>query len=147
MVLGKLDARSALMAAVVLGVIPRVAVPQQKGSPTVAVRRIVGLSYPRLANLASVQGKVELIAKVSSAGVVETVQVLSGHILLVDSAKRALLGWQFGCPDPSKPCELKVVFDFMLLDEACDESCPSELQVDLPDRVRVQAKRLPAIID
>ena len=148
MLFGSADAKSLLCVAVLHLLVPQIATSQQRGSTTVTARRVIGLTYPRLANLAGIQGNVELVARVSSAGRVEGVRVLVGQDLLVDSAKRALLGWQFSCPDSSKPCEVEVSFDFQLLDDVCDKSsCPSELQIDLPNKVRVQAKRLPGSVD
>lgn len=140
--------RCAPLAVFLLGLLSQIAAAQQGGGSGVTVRRIIGLSYPRLANLARVQGRVELVAKVTVGGAVEGVRVVSGHPLLVDSAKGALLGWRFSCPDPSKPCEVKVTFAFQLLDAVCEaECCPSELEVDLPQSVTVRAKQMPASID
>jgi TonB family protein len=122
--------------------------PQQNLAQEPAVRRVVGLSYPRLANLAGVQGTVKLTAKVSAEGVVEGVRVVSGANLLADSAKEALMGWRFRCPEASKPFEVNVDFTFRLLDELCSTSaCPSELEIDLPNSVTVTARRLRAIVD
>ena len=136
------------LAVFLLGLLSQTAVSQQGGGSGASVRRIIGLSYPRLANGARIQGRVELVAKVAVGGAVEGVRVVSGHPLLVDSAKGALLGWQFSCPDPSKPCEVEVTFAFQLLDDVCEaECCPSELEVDLPRTVTVRAKQMPASID
>jgi TonB family protein len=121
---------------------------QQNLSEEPTVRRVVGLSYPRLANLAGVQGTVKLTAKISTEGIVEGVEVVSGQELLVDSAREALRGWRFRCPAASKSCGVNVNFTFRLLDEVCSTSaCPSELEVDLPNSVTVTAKRLRAIVD
>jgi len=131
-----------------LGLLSQTAVAQQEGGSGATVRRIIGLSYPPLANMARVQGQVELVAKVTVGGGVEGVGVVSGHPLLADSAKRALLGWRFSCPDPSKPCQVKVTIAFQLLDDVCESACcPSELEVDLPQTVTVRAKQKPGSID
>ena len=136
------------LAVLLLGLLSQTAISQQGGGQGVTVRRMIGLNYPRLANLALIQGQVELVAKVTVGGAVGAVRVISGHPLLVDGAKEALLGWQFSCPDPSKPCEVQVTFVFQLLNDECESwCCPSELQVDLPRRVTVRAKPMPAIID
>jgi TonB family protein len=121
---------------------------QQRTGQEPTVQRIIGLSYPRLANLAAVQGTVDLVARISAEGVVESVRVISGQKLLVDSAREALLRWRFRCPSGSKRCEARITFAFRLLDKVCVEAaCSSELQIDLPNTVIVQAKRLRAIAD
>src|ERR1700757_4710320 len=59
--------------------------PTTGTKPTVT--RIKGVSYPRVANQARVEGVVELVARVSAAGAVQSVRVVLGHPLLADSAK------------------------------------------------------------
>jgi TonB family protein len=140
--------RAAALISLLLLVATGTAISQQQAGPQPTVTRIRGLAYPRLANQARIEGAVELVAKVSTTGAVDNVRVISGHPLLVDSAKRALQGWRFRCPDPSNTCEAKVSFTFKLADEYCDKSsCASELELDLPNAVTVQAQRLRAIIN
>lgn len=133
--------------ALLLPAMPQATTPQGKGDEQPEVQRIIGLSYPRLANLAGVEGAVKLVASVSPAGTVDGVRVISGDKLLSDPAKQALLGWRFRCLNISKPCEATVSFIFKL-GEICDrQSCQSELQIDLPNEVTVREKRIRAIIN
>jgi len=112
------------------------------------VSRIVGLHYPRLANLAGVQGSVVLIADIAVSGGVQSIRVVSGHQLLVETAKQSLQKWKFHCLDTPNACQARVTFTFRLSDEICDQPmCPSELEIDLPNIVTVEAKRLRAFID
>ncbi len=57
--------------------------------------------YPRLANLAGVQGKVSLEAMISKEGQVEALKVLGGPQLLRDAATKAVQQWQY------RPFEVK----------------------------------------
>jgi len=138
--------RAVALAVVLLAALTVLA--QQRRDRGPEVRKIKGVNYPRLANLAGIQGSVELKAKVSANGIVEGVRVISGHELLVGSARQALQGWEFRCPDRTASCEVSVTFTFELLDDLCDRaSCPGELEVTLPNAVTVRAKRLRAIAD
>jgi TonB family protein len=138
----RLNGWSPFIVMFLLAALPQATTPQSKTGEQPEVQRIVGLSYPRIANLGGIEGTVKLIAKVSPAGTVDSVRVISGNGLLADSARQALLEWHFRCPNVSKPCEASVSFIFKL-GEICDrQSCPSELQIDLPSEVTVQAKRI-----
>jgi len=124
------------------------AAPAQERNVPPTVVRIVGPSYPYLAILAGVEGSVTLLADVTSAGAVERVRAVSGHELLVDSARRALQRWRFRCTASVDTCQAEIVFTFKLLDEICNKaSCDSELEIDLPSSVTIRAKRLPPMVD
>jgi hypothetical protein len=116
--------------------------------PRITVKRVVGLEYPRLAALAAVQGKVELVALISPDGSVSEVRVVSAHILLREPAKETLSQWKFaGCEASQSPCEVRVVFDFVL-EGLCDKSwCGTRFAADLPSFVEIKSKVPPAIID
>lgn len=110
--------------------------------------RIVGLQYPWLANLARVQGKVELYATVAEDGQVSEISSVSGHQLLKDSAKASLSRWVFsGCGKNAAPCRVKVIFEFILSGECDQDQCPTDFVVDLPDFVTVTTKAAGPIID
>ena len=113
-----------------------------------ALRRIAGLEYPRLAALARVQGKVEMLAVISPEGRVGETRVLSGHGLLTQAAREALSRWLFtGCAAGGGQCSVKVVFSFAL-DGECDRShCATDFLVDLPGSVFVSSKAPRPIID
>lgn len=51
--------------------------------------------YPPLAKAASVQGTVKFTATIGPDGKVESVTLISGHPLLVNAAKQAVLQWQY----------------------------------------------------
>lgn len=114
-----------------------------------APKRIVGLQYPRLANLAAVQGRVELEAVVSAEGTVSEARFVSGPGLLVDAAKASLRQWLFaGCRRSNEACIARVSFVFVLEKELCDiDRCPNDFQVDLPGTVTVKSKQARAIVN
>jgi TonB family protein len=148
MLLGIAGPRSYLYAATLCIVAPQLLISQERKNAGVMVQRVVSVSYPPLANLGRIEGAVELAVVVSHAGAVQGVRVISGQPLLVESARKALVGWRFRCPTSSQPCEARVSFRFELLDDVCDKSCcPSEVQIDLPNQVTVKAKRSPPSID
>ena len=119
-----------------------------QGQLSPPVKRVEGMEYPWLANLARVQGKVELEALISRDGKVEAVREVTGHHLLSGPAKNALSRWLFaGCASSAGPCKLRVNFSFVL-EGKCDLSrCGSEFSVDLPDSVVVRTKAARPIID
>lgn len=123
--------------------------PQNESASTrLAVRRVVGLSYPRLAQLAAVQGEVELIATISRDGKVTRTRVLSGSGLLAPAAQEALSRWRFaGCTAASDECEAKVRFSFVLHGHCVLPNCPTEFQVDLPGNVEVKSALPRAIVN
>jgi TonB family protein len=104
-------------------------------------KRIVGMSYPRLAHIPGIQGTVRLIARVSQEGTVQTVQVASGHPLLAGEASETLSKWVFaGCASIHGNCEIEVTFLFVLIGNCDISSCPTEFLVDLPNTVTVRSK-------
>jgi TonB family protein len=120
--------------------------PQSVGNgPT--VKRIVGLTYPRLAQLAGVQGKVELVATVSRDGKVRRVRALEGSGLLAPAAQEAVSKWLFvGCT-ANEACEAKIFFSFVLRGQCELPNCSTEFQMDLPDRVEVRSAFARAIVN
>jgi periplasmic protein TonB len=51
--------------------------------------------YPAAAKMAHIQGVVEFAAVINKEGVVEKLQLLSGHPLLVQAARNAILQWRY----------------------------------------------------
>lgn len=51
--------------------------------------------YPHLAKAAGVQGTVEFTATISTTGTIENLQLVSGHPLLVNAARDAVLQWRY----------------------------------------------------
>jgi hypothetical protein len=106
-----------------------------EGAPS--VQRVVSMQYPMLARMAWLQGTVRLRAWVSPAGVPEKVAVISGPEPLATPATADLRQWRFtGCDSSSITCTVEIDFSFVL-DGTCSDSprCPTEFQVDLPNRV------------
>jgi protein TonB len=58
------------------------------------VRRVLPV-YPPLARMARIQGSVVLQALISKQGVIENLQVLTGHPMLVPAAKEAVRQWRY----------------------------------------------------
>jgi protein TonB len=52
-------------------------------------------AYPPLARMARIQGSVVLQALISKQGVIENLQVLTGHPMLVPAAKEAVRQWRY----------------------------------------------------
>jgi protein TonB len=57
--------------------------------------RKVAPSYPPLAKSARVSGTVKFTAIISKEGNIENLQLVSGHPLLVNAAKEAVLQWKY----------------------------------------------------
>jgi TonB family protein len=112
------------------------------------VKRVVGMEYPWMANLAGIQGKVTLLALISREGTVREVRLKSGHGLLGEAASKTLSRWVFSaCLQNDEPCQLLVTFTFVL-DGKCESyRCATEFVADLPDAVLVRTRAAPAIID
>jgi outer membrane biosynthesis protein TonB len=111
-------------------------------------KRIVGLRYPRFAHLIGLQGKVDLVANIAQDGTVKNIREVTPANPLSDAAKESLSKWLFtGCD--SESCQVKISFTFVLSGDFCaiDSNCPSDLQIDLPDRVEVKAPPARAIIN
>jgi protein TonB len=51
--------------------------------------------YPPLARSARIQGTVEFTAVISTAGTIENLQLVSGHPLLINAARDAVLQWRY----------------------------------------------------
>jgi TonB family protein len=117
-------------------------------APEVAPVRFVGLQYPRLAHMATIQGRVELEAVASIEGTVTEVRTISGHPLLIDAARDSLRQWHFKGCTLAGPCRAKATFVFVLEAGVCELSqCPNEIQVDLPSTITITSKPARAIIN
>lgn len=68
--------------------------------------------YPALAHAAHITGTAKLLAKVNSNGKVDSIQVLGGHPLLVQTAIVAISHWKW---EPSnQPTQETVIVKFSL---------------------------------
>ena len=74
------------------------------------VMKRISAAYPELAKRMRVTGIVRLEAKVSSAGKVQEVKVVSGHPLLGAAAKDAVVHWEFAPADADSTERIDVEF-------------------------------------
>jgi TonB family protein len=121
----------------------------QTDQPDPALRRVVDLEYPWFARVGMIQGDVEIVATVAPEGKVTRIHVVSGARPLAEAARAALEKWQFAATSATRGrYELRLVFSFVLAG-SCDaaEHCPNHFEVDLPDRVRVSAKAIRAMVN
>ncbi len=91
----------------------------------------------------------ELNVRVSKAGGVKDIQIISGAEPLALAAKAALLNWQFtGCTSEKGECEARFLVSFVLAGScSASENCPSTFEVDLPGKITVTAKSIRAIVN
>jgi hypothetical protein len=119
----------------------------QKAGPPPVLSRIVAIEYPWLARLAVLEGTVELVATISPKGNVESVRIISGPEPLARASAATISKWLFTC-EGSSGCEIAVAVTFTLTGScAASEQCPSEFEMDLPDKVSVKSKSILAIVD
>jgi protein TonB len=71
--------------------------PQRIGGQVAEANLIrkIAPAYPPLAKSARVQGTVKFTATISKEGNIENLQLVSGHPLLVNAAKEAVLQWKY----------------------------------------------------
>jgi TonB family protein len=133
--------------AVLIGMLPVLSAPPL--DRPMQVTRVVSVSYPRLALIAAVQGKVRLAAVISSDGTVESVRVLAGHALLSPVAGQALRKWRFvPCTTARKRCETTIVFSFVLAGDPCDAgACQSDFQFETPNAAQIRSNPARPIFD
>lgn len=139
-----------MLGCLALGLLWSLQIPCLRSQPPqdgVAVTRVVSLEYPWLANLSGVQGIVELSGSVSESGDMQDVQTIKGHPLLVAAAKDMLSKWHFAkCASPLS-CKVNFTISFEL-GKTCDRPrCPTNFQVDLPDKIVVSTRQAPAIVN
>lgn len=112
-------------------------------------KHIVGLTYPRVAHLAGIEGIVELEALLAKGGEVQRVRVISGNALLSPAAAESLRRWTFSpCPASASPCRFSVTFRFVLQEGDCHiGECPNDIEFDLPDTLTLKSKHALAIVN
>jgi len=118
------------------------AAPSQAAPAEPEIKRIVSMEYPNLARMAHLQTTVTLTATISPDGTVGGIRAEPGPEPLVTPAKENLSRWRFtGCASSSSECTRRIVYTFVL-NGTCTDSprCPTEFQVDLPDRVQVSSQ-------
>lgn len=120
----------------------------ESASQPLTVTRVVSLEYPWMANLAGVQGRVEIEGLVSSEGRLDNIRSVSGSPLLLNPAKGMLSRWRFAsCNAERSQCEITFTIVFELA-EICDRpKCPTDMQIDLPNKIVLKTRRAPAIVN
>ena len=95
-----------------------------------------------LARMARLEGTVSLTAAILSDGTVGKVTVLSGPEPLSTPAREDLSRWLFeSCHSSDGTCVVNVIFSFALRGTCTDSPrCPTEFQVDLPNKVLVTSR-------
>lgn len=117
--------------------------------PELSAVHIVGLDYPQLAHMASVQGDVELVLTVGRDGAVGAVTRRSGNGLLVGPTADTLKKWTFSpCTETSGECQYSMLIHFVLRGGPLDISqCHTTFQFDNPGVAVVQSQLAKAIIN
>lgn len=116
----------------------------------ISVQSFVNPEYPPIARAAHAEGDVRLRMKLDAQGIVNSVEVVSGHPMFVQSAIKAIKNWRFHCDD----CGFGQEFDHELtvsfvLDKStyvynpdpCNHpTSPSwRLVLDLPNRITLKS--------
>jgi len=106
------------------------------------VRQIVAPVYPRLAWLASLQGRVLLELEIDKNGRVQSVKASGSHPLLRDESEKNIRQWTFqSFRDPSSfPVRLKVQYVYRFEGESEDELSPPRVVITVPDKVEIVAR-------
>lgn len=117
--------------------------PSSPSSPrTPPVRRIVSANYPRLVQLARIQGPVTLLCTISDQGGVLGCKPTSGHPLLHPAALASALKWRFLPPQPaaSTPAQSPLLSEFILTEPAVRTHPKVEFSSDFPNHARVTSE-------
>ena len=103
--------------------------------PEMVVERFVAPAYSEIARRREVQGEVEAKLHIVGSGEVQSVEIVSGHRLLVDRVSSAVSEWKF-CPI-SEPRELVVTVTFRLDGEPRDVNLSTRIVAMLPNSIEV----------
>lgn len=103
--------------------------------------RVRAMAYPRLAQLAGIEGDILVVCKVDSNGKVTDVRVRSGHRGLISAVSANVRSWTF------KPAagerEYELLFRFRLRGDCRGDVCLEEFWFQYPDLVEVIGQRPP----
>lgn len=135
-----------LVACGMIVLLSSVVAPCQSEQKELALLRVTALEYPWFARVAFLQGTVELMATISPDGIVTKARILSGPTPLAQPALETLLKWRF--TSQSRERDAKFSFSFVL-DGSCEacSHCPPAFEVDRPDKIRVTAKSIRAMVN
>jgi len=100
--------------------------------------------YPRLAQLARIQGRTQIEIRLEPDGKVSVLSSRGDHALLVEAARRALEGSQLSCANCSGTSGLFTIeFDYKLVARPFDSPCSddeSSSVLDSPTHITVSIK-------
>lgn len=107
--------------------------------PTWVPVRILGLSYPRIAQLARLEGTVQARCWIRIDGSVARVEIVSGPPLLGHSVETNLLRWVFRHGDAvaGTPEWFAMTYEFHIKGTCNDGSCKEEFWFEYPNHVTV----------
>ena len=94
--------------------------------------------YDRTAQLAHIEGEVDVVATIDSAGNVIDAKA-KGPPMLASHAVKNILQWKFERPRHA-PSEQTVVYDFRLEEPGECDFLPAKVSFDLPGRVDIVAQ-------
>ncbi len=118
------------------------------GSEKCEPRRIVGAAFPRLAQLARIQGTVTARAQMKPDGSVAAVTILEGHGLLAEVVLGSLAEWRFSrsCATASADSSVLITWKFSLKGncEMHGRQCKQRFWFDHPDTAHL-ASEVPGI--
>jgi TonB family protein len=104
---------------------------------------IIRLEYPRLAQLARISGIVIVRLSLASDGTVRSAEVVSGHKLLADAARKNAARWKFKGSGRETRKETYVVYRFVL-DGTCVDDCRTNFTIEFPNFVTLSSQ-MPSI--
>ena len=123
----------------VVGLIILVAVPSFSQTASSAFLLVTGdiPNYPQLAVAARIQGNVEVQATVKEGIVVKADATPGSNPILAGAATKTVMSWRFGAEQSGT---LKITFSFELAKEEVLAPQNPEIQMKLPNLVRLIAK-------
>jgi TonB family protein len=110
--------------------------PQAKES--IAIKHISSPNYNRVARMARLQGEVELAVSIGRDGEVRSVTVLktNANKLLQDDAVNNIKAWTF---NPGDERGLHTTYEFRLILPELPYDSPTSVNIDFPQRIRVES--------
>ena len=106
---------------------------------------IRGLGYPRLAQLARLEGIVVVECAINRDGTVKTAEVESGHPVLGKAAAEVAKTWRFKASrDGHRKRTMRLTFEFRLVGQCRTQCCAERLLLRYPDYVLITSE-LPSI--
>lgn len=97
--------------------------------------RLSAIAYPRVAQLARVQGEMEVVCKAAADGKVTDVQTIVGHPLLARTVVESVRNWRF--KPVGRQIEHKLVVKFRLSGNCRGDVCREEFWFEYPDLIEV----------